>query len=310
MRGVHVGLDFEDEAREFFVVRSDEAVGRFSRLGLRRHADVAFEEILHAEIRHGGAEEHRRELARVDFFHVKGLARLVEQLDVGHEGVVGVLSHARDGGGVIRFVDVGDARLLAVARVSGEQQDFLFAAVVDAHVLTVLPDWPVHRVRTDAEHGLDFVHEVKRSLAVVVELVDERENRDAAVGADFEELLRLRLDAFRDVDDHDGAVDGHERAVRVFGEVLMARRVEDVDAAAVVVKLEDGARDGDAALLLNLHPVGDGVALRLAGLDGAREVDGAAVEQELFRQRRLAGVRVRNDGERAPLLDFFLEFFL
>ena len=144
----------------------------------------------------------------------------------------------------------------------------------------------------------------------MVELVDTRENRDAAVGADFEELLRLRLDAFRDVDDHDGAVDGHERAVRVFGEVLMARGVEDVDAAAVVVKLEDGARDGDAALLLDLHPVGDGVALRLAGLDGAREVDGAAVEQELFRQRRLAGVRVRNDGERAPLLDFFLEFFL
>ena len=61
--------------------------------------------------------------------------------------------------------------------------------------------------------------------------------------------------------------------------------VEDVDAIAVVVELEDGRGDGDAALLFDLHPVGDGVALRLARLDRAGEMDCAPVEQQLLRER-------------------------
>ena len=127
--------------------------------------------------------------------------------------------------------------------------------------------------------------------------------------ADLEELLRLRLDALRDIDDHDGTVDGHERAVRVLREVLMARRIEDVDAAARVVELQHRRRDRDTALLLNLHPVRHRMALRLARLDGAREVDGTTVEQEFLRQRRLTGIRVRDDRKRAALLDFLIEFF-
>ena len=51
------------------------------------------------------------------------------------------------------------------------------------------------------------------------------------------------------------------------------------------------------------------MALRLARLDGAREVDGTTVEQEFLRQRRLTGIRVRDDRKRAALLDFLIEFF-
>ena len=42
----------------------------------------------------------------------------------------------------------------------------------------------------------------------------------------------LRFDAFGDVDEHDGTVGCHQRPVRVFTEVLMARRIEDVDVMA------------------------------------------------------------------------------
>ena len=38
-------------------------------------------------------------------------------------------------------------------------------------------------------------------------------------------------------------------------------------------------------------------------LDDARLLDGAAVQQQLFRQGRFAGVRVRNDRKRAPAVD-------
>ena len=55
--------------------------------------------------------------------------------------------------------------------------------------------------------------------------------------------------------------------------------------------------DGNAALLFDLHPVGGGVPRGLAGLYGAGLADGAAVEQQFFRQRGFTSVRMRNDGK-------------
>ena len=72
---------------------------------------------------------------------------------------------------------------------------------------------------------------------------------------DLEELPGLRLDALGGVDDHHRAVDGVERAVGVLAEVLVARRVEQVDAAVAEVEVERRRGDRDAALALHVHPV-------------------------------------------------------
>ena len=84
----------------------------------------------------------------------------------------------------------------------------------------------------------------------------------------------------------------------------MAGGIQNVDAEAVVLELHHGAGDGNAALLFDLHPVGGSglgpLALDLAGLG-----DGAAVEQEFFRQCGFTGVRVRNDSECPPPGNFF-----
>ena len=42
------------------------------------------------------------------------------------------------------------------------------------------------------------------------------------------------------VDDHHGAVGGHQGAVGVLGEVLVAGGVQNVDAEAVILELHDG----------------------------------------------------------------------
>ena len=47
-------------------------------------------------------------------------------------------------------------------------------------------------------------------------------------------------------------------------------------------------------------------ALRLAAAHGARNLDRAAIQQQLLRQRGLAGVRMRNDGKRAPAVGLAL----
>ena len=124
-------------------------------------------------------------------------------------------------------------------------------------------------------------------------------------GADLEQLPGLGFHTLGTVDDHDGAVGGHQGTVGVLGEVLVAGSVQNVDAEAAVLELHDGGGDGDAALLLNLHPVGGGgpgtLALDLAGLG-----NGAAVEQEFFRQGRFTGVGVGDDCKGAPPGDLFL----
>ena len=86
----------------------------------------------------------------------------------------------------------------------------------------------------------------------------------------------------------------------------MAGGVQDVDAVALVLELHDGGGDRDAALLLNLHPVGGGGPGVLFALDLPGLGNGPAVEQELFGQGGLAGVRVADDGKGTPAIDFFL----
>src|SRR5690606_30742376 len=123
--------------------------------------------------------------------------------------------------------------------------------------------------------------------------------------ADVEELPRLLLDALSVVEEHDGAVRGDERPVRILGEILVAGSIEEVDLVAAELELEHARGHGDAALLLELHPVRRGVARGTTCLHAPGEVDGAAVEQELLRQRRLPRVGVTDDGKGAPALDFF-----
>ena len=102
------------------------------------------------------------------------------------------------------------------------------------------------------------------------------------------------------VEHHHDGVDAGEHAVRVLGEVLVAGRVEQVDDVVAVGELQHRRADRDAALALELHPVRGRRPPAFAGLDRAGALHGAGIEQELLGQRRLAGVGVADDRERAP----------
>ena len=150
-----------------------------------------------------------------------------------------------------------------------------------------------------AELALDLVHQRERLLHLAVHLVDEGEDRRVARAADLQQPARLRLDAVGRVDHHQRRVDRGQHAVGVLREVLVAGRVEQVDHAVAVLHLHHRARDRDAALLLDLHPVGRRVARRLARLHRAGDLDRAGEQQQLLGQRGLAGVGVGNDREGA-----------
>ena len=161
-------------------------------------------------------------------------------------------------------------------------------------------DRPDDRRGVERQRRLDLVEQLEGMAALAVDLVDEGDDRDVAQPADLEELSGLALDALRRVDHHDGGIDRGQRAVGVLGEILVAGRVEEVEDEPVALEAHDGGGDRDAALALDRHPVGARAPPLAARPHRARHADGAALQQQLFRQRRLAGVGMRDDREGAP----------
>lgn len=151
---------------------------------------------------------------------------------------------------------------------------------------------------------LDLVQNLERIAAFAVHLVDEGDDRNVAQPTDLEQFQRARLDALGGVDDHNGRVDRRQRAVGVVGEVLVAGRVEQVEDIVLVLEGHHRGDDRNAALALDLHPVGTGLDLVLLGLDLAGKLNGATEQQQLFGERGLAGVRVRDDREGAAARHF------
>ncbi|MNR13178.1 hypothetical protein D3C85_1295710 [compost metagenome] len=90
--------------------------------------------------------------------------------------------------------------------VTLEQLHLILHPVVHAAQLASAADRPVHRYRADAQYILQLLHQVKRALPLTVQLIDEGEDRNAALGADLEQLNRLCLHTLRYVNQHDRTV--------------------------------------------------------------------------------------------------------
>ena len=119
-------------------------------------------------------------------------------------------------------------------------------------------DRPGDRRDDEPDLLLDLVEQLERVASRPVPLVDEGEQRQLALAAHLEELEGLRLDALGRVEHHDRGVGGGQHPVGVLGEVAVTGGVEQVDDAVAVRELQHRRGDGDAALLLERHPVRGG----------------------------------------------------
>ena len=272
-----------------------------------RELEKLAQERLDAEVRERAAEERRRQLTRQNRRFIERMAGRVEQTDVLHEPVVRLFAEQLAERLVVERPDVDLGATRAVVLRALEQVDQLAPPVVDADERAVAVDRPRDRMAGDAEVRFDVADQLERIFADAVALVHEREDRRAPALADVEELARPILDALAVVEQHHRAVGGDERAVRVLGEVLVPRGVEQVDVVAVVLELHHARRDRDAALLLELHPVRRGMPRRTARLDRAGKMDRSAVKQQLFGEGRLARVGMADDREGAAGLHRLLQ---
>jgi hypothetical protein len=293
---IHVRLDLEDEGRHLVLVGVDDA--RIRLLVARRGREIAkrVDEIADAEIPQCGAEEDRGQMAFKEGFPVEWTAGLAGEFQFLDEGFALVFRQVF--GNRLRTVDRGrfDLGVAAAKRVVGK--------VVGAAEGLGAADRPGDRRGVERQLLLDLVENLEGIAAFAVHLVDEGDDRDVAHAAHLEQLQRARLDALGGVDDHHRGVDGGQRSVGVVGEVLVAGRVEDVEDIAVIFEGHHRGDDGNAALALDLHPVGPRMNAVLLRLDLAGELDRAAEQQQLFGERGLARVGVGDDRKCAAARDF------
>jgi hypothetical protein len=292
--GVHVGLDLEDEGRHLRLGRMHGPAVGF--LVARRRAEIAerLDQVAHAEIPERRSEEDRCQVPLAERLQVEwaaGLAREFQFVDEGGPVIVG-----QQAGDLVRIRTV-DLRALDLAVGLAHR---VLSQVIGPGKGAAVADRPCDGRGVQCELLLDLVQYLERVARLAVHLVDEGDDRDVAQPADLEELQRARLDALGAVDDHDGEVDRRERAVGVVGEILMAGRIQQVEDVFAILERHHRGHDRDAALALDLHPVGPRLDAVLLGLHLAGELDRAAEQQQLLGQRRLARVRVGDDGECAP----------
>ena len=261
-------MDLEDKARHLGLCGIH--LAGFGRRGARRggDADEAFQQLAHAEVVHGRSEEDRCQLAPQIGVAVECVVNPFDQLDIlpqlfGELRADVLVDHLRRK--VRDFDRRGVGRELLVRC---KEREPLLVEVVDPLERRAVRDREGQRPNPDMQLLLHLVQQVEGLLRGAVQLVDEDDHGRVAHPADIHQLARLRFDALGAVDHDDDRIHGRQRAIGVFGEVLVARRVEDIDLAPLVLEAHDGGGHRDAALAFDLHEVRRRAFLDLVALDG------------------------------------------
>ena len=163
----------------------------------------------------------------------------------------------------------------------------------DAFELVFLADGNLNRDGLGIEalaDGIDGMLEISTHL---VDLVDEANSRDAVLIGLAPDFFRLRLHAMHGVKHRDRAVEHAQRALHLGREIHVAGRINNVDADIAPGAGGRRGRDGDAALLLLLHPVHG----RRAFMDLSDAVRPARIEQDALRRSGLTGIDVGHDAD-------------
>ena len=157
-----------------------------------------------------------------------------------------------------------------------------------------------HLLAGDRQDALELLHDDLRLGRRQVDLVEDRDDRQALAHREVDVGQGLGLDALGRVDDEDRPLAGLEAAADLVAEVDVAGRVDEVEAVdqAVVrgvLEADGPGLDRDALLALEVHRVED-LAGHLPGLDRVRHLEQPVGE------RGLAVIDVGDDREVAQAL--------
>lgn len=304
--GVHVRLDLEHEAGELLFHRFHGALVGDAGQRARCPIDHGVEHMVDTEVAQRRTEEHRGQLAVEEFLLVELMAGALHQLQLLDKTVVLVAQVGAGLVGVELLDDFGFGAFMTMP--GGVDDDVIVGQVVHALEVAIAADRPGNRRGLDLQDRFDLVEQFDRVADVTVEFVDEADDRRVPQTADVHQGDGPWLDAFTAVEDHQRRVHRREGAVGVFGEVFVARGVEQVDHVIAIRELHDRRGNGNTPLFFHFHPVGGGMAVGLARFHRAGHRNRLAHQQELFGDGGLTGIGVGNNGKRASGVDFIDNF--
>ena len=120
----------------------------------------------------------------------------------------------------------------------------------------------------------------------------------------LEQLSCLCLHTLGSIDHHHGRIRRHQCTVRILRKILMARRIQDIDAEAVVIKLQHRGSNRNTSLFFDLHPVRNGVARGSFSLHRSSQIDRSSIEQKFLCQCSFSRIRVRNNRKGSTFFYF------
>ena len=302
--GVHVGLHLEDKAGDGGFFGADLAFGGLLRLRFGAVFADAVHQFLHAERVDRRAEPDRRHVSRSGTTarsKAGSNSRAISSSSRNFASRSAGTCSASFGSSSPSICD-RFRHLVAVGAVHDLQP--VVQEVIGADEIAPHADGPACGRHVDGQVFLDLVDDLEGVAAFAVHLVAEGQDRQVAQAADLEQLAGLAFHALGAVDHHDRGIHGGQRAVGVFGKIAVAGGVDQVEAVLPEIEGHGRGRDRDAALLLHLHEVRPRAPRLALGAHLTRHLDGAAEQQELFGQRGLAGVGVRDDRKGPAAGDF------
>ena len=144
---------------------------------------------------------------------------------------------------------------------------------------------------------LNLIKQVERILSITVQLIDKNNHRRLTHATNFHQFTSLRLDTLSDIDHDNYTVYRRQGTERILCEILVTRRIEDIDLMIGIVERHHGSRDRDTTLFLDLHPVGSRRLLDLIRLNRTCHVNGATKQQQFLGQGCLTRIRVTDNRE-------------
>src|SRR6185437_1486089 len=171
MPRVHVGLDLEHEPRQRLLQRRHQPLARLARPGARCVRGEGREELLHAEVADGRAEEDWRLPAGKVGLRIEHRGGTADQLDLLDDGIHAVPQKLA---GRIAREPLDHLVLTDPAALAREiDVNAILRQVIDAAQIPPHADRPGDRSRGDAEHLLDLVEQLDGRPPLAIELVDE-----------------------------------------------------------------------------------------------------------------------------------------
>jgi len=219
---------------------------------------------------------------------IVGFGHRFNQLVVIKLGLIGQL------GGNFDVVVVGAQRLIELhAGLHRHQID-------DALELVLGSDGKLDRHRAALQAVDDGIDGAKEIRAHAVHFIDEADARDNVFVGLTPHSFRLGLHAGHGVKHRHCAVEHAQAALHFSGEIDVSGRIDDIDVAVAPLASCRGGGDGDAPLLLLLHPVHYGGAF----MHFTNLVCAAGVIKDALGRGGLTGINVGHDPDVAHLLEW------